>query len=361
MKVTATICAVEPDVHVRQAELLVGLCDLARHAADVEQVDAALQQRERGRRRLGLRGRGDGRLLGHRGGLARERAAAGGDGRRGICRGDLAGAGVFVDGASLRPPRASPRRWPGWAACLRTRRGGPARAPRRQPRARRAGSSPAASCATTTSSTTAASTTSSATASLGDCLRRGLEGVVGRARCGDGRLVLGGGRRERLRLLGLAQRRHLGGELGRRLAPGALAGLRRVAGERARLGRLGGAEAREPAGELLPLGLGARQLGLEALDLGVLVLERLPEGVALGVRVARRRRSGRGRGSGGRPARRRTPARSRTPARRRRPTPAARRRRTRCASRARGRCWPAQARPRQARWRRRRPGRRASR
>jgi len=44
---------------------------------------------------------------------------------------------------------------------------------------------------------------------------------------------------------------------------------------------------REPAGELLPLGLRARQLGLELLDLGILVLERLPEGVALGARVAR--------------------------------------------------------------------------
>ena len=58
----------------------------------------------------------------------------------------------------------------------------------------------------------------------------------------------------------------------------------------------GGAETREAAGELLPLGLRARQLGLEALDLGVLVFERLPEGVALGARVARRRLRGAGAG-----------------------------------------------------------------
>ena len=39
--------AIEADMDVRQTQLLVGLGDLARHAAHVEQVDAALQERER--------------------------------------------------------------------------------------------------------------------------------------------------------------------------------------------------------------------------------------------------------------------------------------------------------------------------
>ena len=134
--------------------------------------------------------------------------------------------------------------------------------------------------------------------------------------------------RRRSPRLGGTQRRHLGGELGRGLAPGALARLGRVAGERAaapalrrRLRRP--RRAREPAGELLPLGLRARQLGLELLDLGVLLLER----------AARTRRSRRGR---------RVPAEARRPARAppQRPLLACA---PRCASRARGRCWPARA------------------
>ena len=189
-------------------------------------------------------------------------AAAGGDGRRGVGRGDLAGALVLVSGASISSEMTS-------MGCVSSNTVGdtaggrrPLGVARRRRPLRRLRSA----------------------ASAAGCRRRRLRRRRPRPLPPRRRpRAPAAERRRRLvpdrpaaapaRGLGLAQRRHLGGELGRRLAPGALARLGRVAGERAGLrrclgGRGGRAEAREPAGELLPLGLRARQLGLEAARSG---------------------------------------------------------------------------------------------
>ena len=198
---------VEADVHVRQAQLLVGLGDLVRHAADVEQVDAALQERERrgGGLRLG-RGR-HGRLLRRR--LAGQRAGAGDHGRRGVVRGDLAGALVFVFLSGEHLVRGDVD---GLRVLEHGRRDGRWLDGFRRPalrRLRRATAAP--STRRDDGRLDTATRPLSAAGPSSDLLRLRLSG------------------------LGLAQRRHLGGELGRRLAPGALAGFGRVAGERAGL------------------------------------------------------------------------------------------------------------------------------